>query len=569
MSVPIRFVADFSEVRRAFDALRSDAARGVPIGFGGGAPGGAGFRSASQPTISGTLGEGGITGGAGNGRIGGLSTNGLARYAGIGFLAREALRVGQGISELNDQTALAGGNQLGIYKAELGFQKTIGSIPIGGQAAELLSDAIATPLGFGRAGTEATIGEATAQDAGSAARASASAGRIALSQRENIASTTDPYERRLRESDAAHDREMKQIAERQRAQEKADAEVIEKRRAKLQSDHGGFVNRHLPGYDDQVTADENEIGSLRDQQAEARRGFTQDRSREEALHKLETLEIQRGHGFMQVISDTTRAGSLRSLDLEAQGNTIAARRAALVSQNGLDLLESAARHDPWSVGKNIYDIGQAKLTALDAADAREVRLGQTEARTRLDVTNALVEHNPLEARLKAIQGNTNALLQSPLAVFSKDYARLVRSGGEQAANQAIQEDRERRELRDTALANRGAELKLLLNNDRYSGIAAESLAIKDAAFLKVQELQLSNGGGANNNAIRQVLDNAQTEQQVMVKNLIGGFQTRSINPNETDLSGGGHGGSVQAALDNIQKNTADTAKSAANWGKAQ
>jgi len=565
MSVPIRFVADFSEVRRAFDALRTDAARGVPLGFGGGGAGlgGAGF-SGAQPTVSGTLGQ--TT--TGSGRIGGLSTNGLARYAGIGFLAREALRVGQGIGELNDQTALAGGNQLNIYKAELGFQKTIGSIPIGGQAAELLSDAIATPLGFGRAGSEATIAEAGAQDAGFGARASASAGRIALAARENISATTDPYERRIRETDAAHEREMRQITERQRAQEKADNEVLEKRRAKLEADHGGFINRHLPGYENQVAADNQEIGDLRDAQAAARGGFETDRKTEELIYSREGQEIRRGRAYAQAASDASRSGSLRVSDLEVRGNTIAARREAAVNENNMALLESAARHDDWNTSNNIYQAGNAKLAALDAADARAVRLGLTEARTRLDVTNAELEHDPLEARLKAIRGNTAAELQSPLAVFSNDYARLVKSGGQQAENLAVQEDRERRELRDTALANRGAYLQTLLRDDRYAGVAAESLAIKDEAFLKVQALSLTNGGGRNNNAIRQVLSNSQTEQQLLVKNLIGTFTPQSISINQTDLSGGGHGGNVQKSLDDIAKNTADTAKKLDNLGKA-
>jgi hypothetical protein len=567
MAVPIKFTADFTDVRLAFSQLASQAARGIPLGIGG--PGGFsstnfGF-SAGQASISATIGAGGQTGG---GSFFGLSTNGLARYAGVGFLAREALRAGQAISELNDQTALAGGNQLGIYKAELGFQKTIGGIPVVGQAADLLSDAIATPIGYGRAGSEATIAEAAAQDAGAGARSAASAARIGLSARENISATTNPYERRIREADAAHEREMRQINDRQRAQEKADSEVIEKRRAKLEADHGGFINRHLPGYEDQVAADNTEIGSLRDQQAEARRRFDDDRRTEDLIYSRETGEIRRGQGFARAASDLGRAGSLRVSDLEVRGNTIAARREGLVNDNNMALLESAARHDDWNTSNNIYLAGNAKLAALDAADARAVRLGMTEARTGLDVTNALIEHNPLEARLKAIRGNTAAELQSPLAIFSSDYARLVKSGGQQAENLAIQDDRERRDLRDTALTNRGAYLQTLLRDDRYAGVAAQSLAIKDEAFLRVQELGLSNGGGRNNGAIRQVLSNSQTEQQLLVKNLIHTFTPQSISLNQTDLSGGGHGGDVQQTLADIAKNTADTAKKLDNLGKA-
>lgn len=625
MAVPIKFTADMSDVRRSFDNLKSDAARGVQLGGGGGpgvtggppttatilgqkmvitnpawaaalaaagvgssaggvtsAAGGGGFGQAasvlstSPPPpipamgaeqgggqVAAVLGGAGTRGGSFNvGQRGGANPTFSSTFfgrgftaVGAGFLANMGFKALEAGREYSIESALAGGDQRAeldaMMKYRTGLMSSFGPF---GKAAGLIQD----PTGSGEAGIRATVGEADAQDAQTSARRATGQARLSQLGRESVSGTTDPYERRLRASEAAHDQEMRQITERQRAQEKADNEVIEKRKARLKADHG----------DDSPEADAAEIGSLRDQQAEARRGFAEDRSREESIHLRETSEIRRGQGFTRLLSDTGRAGSLRTLALEAQGNTIGANRAALVNQNNLDLLESASRHDEWSIGKNIYDVGQAKLAALDAADARAVRLGMTEARTRLDVTNAELEHDPLEARLKSIRGGVAAELQSPLAIFSKDYARLVKSGGQQAENLAVQEDRERRDLRDTALSNRGAYLQTLLRDDRYAGVAANSLAIKDEAFLRVQELGRTNGGGRNNSAIRQVLSNSQTEQQLLVKNLIGTFTPQSISISQTDLSGGGHGGNVQKALDDIAKNTADTSKKLDNLGKA-
>jgi hypothetical protein len=188
-----------------------------------------------------------------------------------------------------------------------------------------------------------------------------------------------------------------------------------------------------------------------------------------------------------------------------------------------------------------------------------------DARMAAGVDREILARNPLAARqaaleaerTRAVRGRTHAERDAINEAFG-----LRRQAMDKASSDVIA-------LRDTALVNRGAELRVLTRNDRYAGVAAQSLEAKDAAFLRVMSLEQTNGGGANNNAIRQVLQNAQTEQQVLTKQLLRTFDTAAISINQTDLSGGGHGGNVQRSLDDIARNTADTSRKLDNLGRAQ
>ncbi len=117
--------------------------------------------------VNNASGGGGGKGGGGSSRFLGLSTGGLARYVGAGFLLREAFRGVQMAGEYGSASDLANEQPEGMLKAEMGLYKGISGIPVVGQASSLVADSIGHAFGFGTEDIQRQERLASEQDAAS------------------------------------------------------------------------------------------------------------------------------------------------------------------------------------------------------------------------------------------------------------------------------------------------------------------------------------------------------------------------------------------------------------------
>jgi len=628
MAVPIKFTADMSDVRRAFDNLRSDASRGVPLGGFSANAGGIGFSAA--PTVATILGQkmvitnpawaaalagqgvgggtpaggeavsaGGqaaaVLGGSGGGGGFSASRGGLGFFGagfrgliGAGYATHMGFAAAESYRQYSIDSVLGGNDQRAQLEATLKYRSALASdFGFIGRAVAFVQDS----TGNDEAGIRATTGMADAQDVRTQAIASTASNSQRLTDRANVAAITNPYEKRLAQARAVHDEEIRMIEERGRKQGEIDAKEIAAKRAQLDADREKTIDQRLSRLSFTVSAAELSAGQGSEERAKAReriasevdnendqtistmrgeraaavrRTGNRDRASVDRFFGSETREITRDETFRREGAISGYGFASREAGFSIIGDLVGERRARRAG--GVDQRMRRVGQNRAGFGEFAAAYGAEALGALadEVGDARDRYFGIQDAKYSAAVARDVLARDPLRAaqdaleaqRQQAIRGKTREEADALNSEFSLRGKVIEQKYGDELS------------LRDTALSNRGAYLSTLLRDDRYSGIAAQSLAIKDEAFLKVQELGLSNGGARNNSAIRQVLSNSQTEQQLLVKNLIGTFTPQSISVNQTDLSGGGHGGNVQKSLDDIAKNTADAAKKLDNLGKA-
>lgn len=564
-------------------------------GFGGGgtsiieATGGFGDESPRGPTVvnipqgRGRGLGGGVRPGFGGGS--GFAGRGFGRLVGAGFLAHMGFGALEAERQFNIDMGMAGSDSRAQYEAIMAKRKG------------LMSDFgwIGAAVGYGQdpsgnegLGIRATIEGADARDRQTGVMKSVGLSRQRAREEEGVSVMVNPEARRMEQIKATHEERKRQIQVEKDEAIKADREVYEKTKSQRLADQSKAVDEyylaHRPVGEVQsmsqqnaaraaaetavANQDQDYLASLRADSAQKMKGFDADFSRNDRMAGYAVRDLRREMALKDQQALLLAAGDIGVSNLVAANNPRAATRLAMENKITQDAINGfAAFENPLTIASR-YAAGLAGLAALDAGDARELAGRRRELRGVAYEQAQEMDRNPLGVRLEGIDRAERRALADPDAVNDPEISSQIRSNALTERVLARRNDSEQRELRDTALANRGAELKILLRKDPYAGKAAESLSIKDEAFQRVQELELTNGGGRNNNAIKQLLTNAQTEQQVLAKQLIQTFAPQSVSINQTDLSGGGHGGNVQATLTDIAKNTADTAKKLDNVGKA-
>lgn len=151
-------------------------------------------------------GAGQASGGSGPSRFGGIRTSGLARYVAAGFLAHEALNIFGGFRQAGIESSLAAGNPLGELRAGLAYHDRLASIPLFGQAADLLTD----PDGQGRLGIERTVLQSGLQDRYADERFGLRNQTIGVEARAGLAGLSGPR-RTLAELEAVRDAKLRDI----------------------------------------------------------------------------------------------------------------------------------------------------------------------------------------------------------------------------------------------------------------------------------------------------------------------------------------------------------------------
>lgn len=519
-----------------------------PIGFGGGFPPG-GFIPAG-PTL-GPVPSGGGPGGsttliaaatapraAAAGTIGRFnsfgSRLGVGDILGLGGVASGVANVLTASRQYNIDSTLAGNDQRAQLNATLAYRESLaGSFGFVSRSAAFLQD----PTGSQMAGIQGTLRSADAADARTAGLRDSDRVRQGLRGREFEASTTDPYERRIRSAQRAHDEEIRLAEDRRRRLEALDREDIRAQVAAGTLDEAG-ANR-LTG----------ERATKSRQRYDADVGFA-DRFRD-----FQIRDIGREEGFR-------RRAAFADLGFEARGNVAGIfgdaageRRAGIAASNfrrisaaGMDLQEalgagqggslaevtSRFQRIGSSLGQTAAITGNVILGTLreELDDRRDRYFREQETRSR---TRAILygnERDPERAALENLENERQQAIRgkSPPEVQALNEEFRARRGAISG------QFRDTRELRQRGFAAEGRILDAALSDSPFSATQARGVEVRERAFLRAEELRREDQPGSVG-ARRLLLENATKESDLVMKEFVNRFKATEVDINRTAMGG--------------------------------
>jgi hypothetical protein len=529
-------------------------------GGGDGSGGGGGRRRGVWQTLSAPLGEEGGSWGRSGAGLGGL--------IGFGTAANIATRSIGANRQFNIDRVLAGSDQAAQTEAVLKYrQSLISSGGFIGHGLGYLQD----PSGMNEAGIRATLSGAAAGDARAGVVGDNARFTAGLRDQTEIAETKNPFQRRLREAEAAHRKERELIEDTAEKQTKADQEVVNERKKILEADAikravggtryeseaGTYALYGQAGLDYRKSlidaASSKDAADVAGTSAELAK--KRDAAKQTNLdlagrrYAAETENDRNAEEFRRIAEGALLSGEGNALRAIAANDPRGARIANLRAQGAAEIAKALSQDDPDAARKGGLAI-QRVLTQR-AVDRRELDLSGRGLDAAYDVTSRLMNRDPLGARIRGIEAERDAALAKPDA----DRGRLNRNA---AADIDLlkRTDTEDRAFRDRALQDRGTALGLQLKDQQFGGLSATSYSIaadaKNAADLLLAKDPIRNSGAA-----AQVLKNAQSEELLLKRDFLAAFRPQEIDINRTDLSGGGQGGGdVIKLLGEIAANTA-------------
>jgi hypothetical protein len=472
---------------------------------------------------SGARGGGGGFGGGGS-RL--FSLRGIASFTGAGFVLREGLRVAEAYMELQRDRGLAGGNQSDLLAAELKFHDTLETIPIFGEVKKLRDfDARTAVIATQRT----TAAEAARADRIYDTRLGLQSSRRGIDALE--AGERNDFEgRRAVAANRYANAELAARAERE-DQAKLDQGAVEARRGAL------------------YAAAKQGIGSGRGLEGRLVSYFLDDRIRnftEGALSRQSSgMGFQRQQNYQSAVdvADRVRQLELRQIDRE--------ERPALFRSGGRvrsNLLRGA--HDPLgaelaaAIGETVGAVsevsgpeakgrafaeGTTGLVSMVAASVREATRRGLASSGELSVTQALLRHDPLGARLAEIDTRRRQeLADTPTGVSG--YVLDLFGAGPTSVNAradaqkrlAIDEEAFSRKQLGIGLEGERQQLLAQLHRDP---IGAEAAGISAAGRIRADELIRQK----RRPEALQALNNAMLQEDVLKQNYLNSFRAEQVD----------------------------------------
>lgn len=551
---------------------------------GGGTGGGGGGFGGGYGNYG--MGGGGGSGGGGGNRFLGLSTAGLARYVGFGFLAREALRGGQLSRDYESETILAGNDQRELLKAEQKFQSGIGSFPIVGQAADLLADSI----GPSKVGTEAILRGADAQEQRTELRRQFGRESERLRDQIVLSSLSGSFDQGLAEADITNRNNLRSIRERSarisdldRSSRQATMANLESSRYKRVVAAGGRLPSWTPnwavdflGYDVDVAAqqqaDAESMAARRtaDDAAAATR-VTVETEAENRRSAIEKANITRAFnqsneslGFdfaAQARIGRGVPGSAETERLQAE-ESIRKGLAKIVEDPNVTF---ANKTQAYANANAAYGNIDYTFRSRQLDEGNRYRDSVSIARAEADAVKARLAARPLDASLAEHRARETAAFQN--IDFNDDE--LWAATQERFATerrQIIKDYRFHRGQRLEASEARGRVLDIELKGGIYSSVAANAVDIKERAFLKLAEQQYE---GERSKTIIQDLKNASTQEAILGRNFLLGFKPTEFDLQKTATSTLSGNGEVNETLKSIDDGIKSLNDKMRDIGKAQ
>jgi hypothetical protein len=330
--------------------------------------------------------------GGSGGRFMGLSTRGLSRYVGMGFLAHEALSAMQMGRQYGMETSLADGDPRALAEANLGFYHRISNIPVVGEAASLLID----PTGSREAGITRTMRESTLSDEITANRYRTGSARQSMRESANAASTFGIGRSQI-EIENSYRASLRSIQQQER-------ETVGPINALARSQSQGVVDRHTApwpmrwnqGWNDWYEkGEQNELGQVAGEASGRSRAahaqFDDMRADAEKIRDGAKRDFNRDVAHTRAVmrTETTVAS------LEAQGKYFEARSQGLTGslQTEIEFADPqlragvAARTNAKRAAfdtENAFDAGSAQLSA-QSAQLLEGRNARGAARNEIEL----------------------------------------------------------------------------------------------------------------------------------------------------------------------------------------
>jgi hypothetical protein len=598
MPVDISFNADMTKVTAAIDRLIADARSNpveIPLApLSGGSRGGGGL---TRPTVAGVLGQVQVPAWAsalsGQGTGGGpppttsaglaasralresssggwgRSSGGLGGLIGLSTAANVVARSFGDARQFNIDSLLAGGSQAAQTEAILNYrERLLSSGSFVGRGVGFLQD----PTGMREAGVRATLDSAQSGDARTGAMADSAGFTAGLRDRAEISETTNPFQKRLREAESAHRKERQLIDETAKKQREADEKVIDDRKKTMAADltarqdarfkritHGPYrsaaeQNAARAASDEaQLNEDaaalagtSSELAKQRDTRRKENLGF------EDRRYNATVADDRREEEFRRRLSTGAAGFQAQEAVYSILGDAAGVRRTRQAAGTFQRLTQ--ASRDRVGPGEFAAIFGASVVSTFAGMvdDQRATFTSGLHANAGAAVTQALLDRDPLGARLKQIEADRLAAMGAPGAnVPAINAAAGLRS------ELVTRQDAEDRSFRDRALDSRGRQLELQLGNPLFGSISARSAQIADDAAAAAEKLAKDDSPHSGN-AIAQILKNARTEQELLGQDFINRFRPQEVDVNRSDLSGGGDNGKVLDLLAQIAKNTASS-----------
>jgi hypothetical protein len=501
-------------------------------------------------------------GGGGFGRRGGGGTirSGMNLPSLIGF----STALNYGFHALDSsrtygvEQALAGNDQRAQLDATLNYRARLtGETGFIGRAVGLLQD----PTGMKEAAIRLTMEQSQAQDEATLSQRRSSEFSQGLRARANITSDDVPVNRQRRAAEEAHKEELRNIEEVRKAREAAINKELELRKramAATRSDRA-FENVGMFSTDATMNAEvdklrireEGQLSKVReDRLGKSKARYEADVALSNSADDAKNRDINREYDFQRRIESLRTGSQIAAYRFEAANNRRAAEMATVVGEGRIAIEQSKSRRDPLDDQYRVAEAARGRIAAAKAAFGREDQSSSEDLRARGDVSQDLLNHQPLAARLHALDAAAERDLSNPNV---NRY--LVRRDQALARMLATQEDTEARGLRRMALAGENRSLNLMLNDSphgaRANDIATESL---------INAQQLRNIGDST--SANQVIQNAVLQEQVLRKSYLESFKPVEVDPTYTAINGprGGQEDTVtvlreiKSAMDTLNNN---------------
>lgn len=483
---------------------------------------------------------GGRGGGGGAGRGRGRLPFGVGGILGFGTAAGAVARDIYATREYAIDEILAGTDQRAQLDATLAYREKIADSGLFvGRTIAYLQD----PSGGAEAGIRATLNASELQDKRTTRIRATFEGNQSLREGATVAGIRQPFARSVAQFGFARERALREI---QYARE-AEGEAIGKETGAFAAGLEAELVQHRSrfagfAYDDESTDirrsdNQRRVAAFRgERSAKADARAAEERDLTNRLYDAKTAAAERDETFRLIEQRGGVATDIAISNALTRNDPQAARIAAIQGENAQQIIGAIGRGEAFGDIINITRAGGARTTAANTQYQRQVAHEELEISDRRRVTESLIERNPLQAEIRAIQARYGKDIRDlPDTEEGRRLAGQYRLSQADEITLARQRDDDRKRYRSESLLADARETRLELQDRPRAGAAGREA---DAAKLEVEKLREQEGDPGNAN---QVIQNAILEQQAIERRMLRGAHAVQVGINETDFSGAPRG----------------------------